>query len=608
LEAAVAGDGLTHTNGVLAVGAGTAINVNADDVDVKYDDSSIGVTGDQLYVKNGGVTNDMLAGSITDTKLASDYLYADGTRALTGDLNMNGNKIASLVAPSLGTDAVNKTYVDSLVSGLYWKDPVDYIIHYVKTDSGAPAGTGEDNEYCLNTADDTLYVYSSGWSLTTAPSADDRYLFTKTGSDTTGNSGTYTPDHKIYEYDGSAWTSISPSANWALLTRNGSLDVLEDSGWTYDDDTSAWIQFTGAGQITAGDGLKKTGNTLYVSTGTGLGIDISNDEMRVVESDLIDQTKGLTTSGGSNWGDIQVNLDDGTTGGLEFDGSGQIRVKADGITDSMINWGTGADQVDLDDVPDGTNYARLNADQVTGGDYIDASTADKGIVQFDSNHFSVTSGLASLVTDGIDETLIDWGSGSNQVDATSVPMDSGGTYNGSATNVQDALEELEAAQESTYSFKTISVAGESDVVADTTADTLTLSAGQDITITTDASGDIVAISSTGSSTLTASLGVERVGDDFRADLVANGGIKLVGNELKVEPDDFAGDGLEDDGSDNMRAAMDTTQRTSGDVANNNPLYRGSGGLNLKIDDASIKLDSSNDYRIYVDTVDGGSFS
>lgn len=51
--------------------------------------------------------------------------------------------------------------------------------------------------------------------------------------------------------------------------------------------------------------------------------------------------------------------------------------------------------------------------------------------------------------------------------------------------------------------------------------------------------------------ITASLGAKKVGNDIRADLLAAGGLKLVGNSIKVEPDDFAGTGLQDDGSDNM---------------------------------------------------------
>lgn len=49
------------------------------------------------------------------------------------------------------------------------------------------------------------------------------------------------------------------------------------------------------------------------------------------------------------------------------------------------------------------------------------------------------------------------------------------------------------------SFKTISVSGQSDVVADSAADTLTLVAGTNVTITTDAATDSITINSTGGS-------------------------------------------------------------------------------------------------------------
>lgn len=46
-------------------------------------------------------------------------------------------------------------------------------------------------------------------------------------------------------------------------------------------------------------------------------------------------------------------------------------------------------------------------------------------------------------------------------------------------------------------FSTIAVAGQSNVVADTTSDTLTLVAGTNITITTNATTDEITINSTG---------------------------------------------------------------------------------------------------------------
>jgi len=52
---------------------------------------------------------------------------------------------------------------------------------------------------------------------------------------------------------------------------------------------------------------------------------------------------------------------------------------------------------------------------------------------------------------------------------------------------------------STNSFATIAVSGQSDVVADSSTDTLTLVAGTNITITTNAGTDTITINSTGGS-------------------------------------------------------------------------------------------------------------
>ena len=62
-------------------------------------------------------------------------------------------------------------------------------------------------------------------------------------------------------------------------------------------------------------------------------------------------------------------------------------------------------------------------------------------------------------------------------------------YNGSVWNVVAGI--------SGNSFSTVAVAGQSNIVADSTADTLTLAAGSNVTITTDASTDTITISSSG---------------------------------------------------------------------------------------------------------------
>lgn len=53
-------------------------------------------------------------------------------------------------------------------------------------------------------------------------------------------------------------------------------------------------------------------------------------------------------------------------------------------------------------------------------------------------------------------------------------------------------------------------------------------------------------------------GIEFVGNVVNADLLASGGLKFVAGEIAVEPADFSGDGLIDDGSDNIAIDFATT--------------------------------------------------
>tara|TARA_R110001592_G_scaffold170253_7_gene407344 strand:+ start:9901 stop:14181 length:4281 start_codon:yes stop_codon:yes gene_type:complete len=59
---------------------------------------------------------------------------------------------------------------------------------------------------------------------------------------------------------------------------------------------------------------------------------------------------------------------------------------------------------------------------------------------------------------------------------------------------------------------------------------------------------------TNESVLTAGDGLDISGATFSVDLKSSGGLKIDSTELTVEPGDFAGAGLEDDGSDNLRIA------------------------------------------------------
>ena len=83
---AIAGDGLSATNGVLAVGV---------------DDSSIETNSDALRIKASGVTNAMLAGSIANGKLANSAVTVTAGDGLSGGGSVS---LGSSVSLAVGVD------------------------------------------------------------------------------------------------------------------------------------------------------------------------------------------------------------------------------------------------------------------------------------------------------------------------------------------------------------------------------------------------------------------------------------------------------------------------------------------------------------------------
>ena len=60
--------------GVSGIEAGAALTKTGDRLDVAVDDSSIEISSDALRVKSGGISNDMLAGSVANNKLANSTI------------------------------------------------------------------------------------------------------------------------------------------------------------------------------------------------------------------------------------------------------------------------------------------------------------------------------------------------------------------------------------------------------------------------------------------------------------------------------------------------------------------------------------------------------
>jgi hypothetical protein len=171
------------------------------------------------------VTARTTADTIHTNDIAARVKLAGDT--MGGDLSFNSQyTVKGLRAPALAGDAATKAYVDSVAAGLSWKAPVASV-------GSSNPGTATIGTRFLNTTDGKIY--------------------TATAADT---------------FD----AGLAPQDGWSLF------DQATETGYVYSG--SAWVQFTGAGQVTAGVGLAKNGNIIDINLGAGIA-ELPSDEVGI---------------------------------------------------------------------------------------------------------------------------------------------------------------------------------------------------------------------------------------------------------------------------------------------------------------------------------------
>lgn len=186
----------------------------------------------------------------------------DTIAAPTGSVNANSQKITSLGTPTAGTDAANKQYVDDAAQGLDAKASVK------------AASTGNLTLSGTQTVDGIALI------------AGDRVLVKD--QSTPAQNGIYVVASGAWARatDMDAWTEVPSAYVWVEQ------GTQQDTGWVSTADQGGtlgstaitWTQFSGAGQITAGAGLTKSGNTLDI--GAGSGITVNADSIQVANNGI----------------------------------------------------------------------------------------------------------------------------------------------------------------------------------------------------------------------------------------------------------------------------------------------------------------------------------
>ncbi len=269
----------------------------------------------------------------TDTLESITARGASTSTAVTfnGGISLGNQKITSLADPTDSQDAATKGYVDAVKSGLDIKESVRVISTSNITLSG------------LQTID--------GVSL----AAGDRVLVA--GQTAGANNGIYVVASGAWSRAEDANSNEKVSAGMFTFVSEGT--VHGDSGWVLTTNDTiivgttalAFTQFSGAGQISAGDGLSKSGNVLNV-VGTADRITVTSDAVDIAstyEGQTSITTVGTISTG--TWNGDNIGLAYGGTGasltanqgGIVYSGSSSLAIVAPGTSGQLLtSGGTGA--------------------------------------------------------------------------------------------------------------------------------------------------------------------------------------------------------------------------------------------------------------------------
>lgn len=217
------------------------------------------------------------------------------------NVDLNNQRIVGLADPVNAQDAATKSYVDAFAVGLDPKQSVR-------------AATTEDiNLSGTQTIDGVTLV------------AGNRVLVKN--QDTASENGIYTVASGAWSRASDADSDAEVTAGLFTFVEEGTANA--DSGWVLATDnpitvgTTAltFVQFSGAGQIDAGDGLTKTGNTLNV-VGTAGRISVSANAVDIATNyagQATIDTVGTITTG--TWNGTPIGVSYGGTGATDAAGA-----------------------------------------------------------------------------------------------------------------------------------------------------------------------------------------------------------------------------------------------------------------------------------------------
>jgi len=249
-------------NVTTATGTSTFNNVTIDGTL----DMSSGTVGTITGLATPTNASDAATKGYVDTADALKLNLTGGT--MSGAIAMGTNKITGLGTPTADADAVTKSYVDAIAQGIDAKASVVAASTANLTLSGA------------QTIDGVSVIAGNRVLVKDQTTASDNGIYL-----CASGSWTRTTDADTYAELVAAYTFVEGGT---VNANNGFICTIPTSG-TLGSTSITFAQFSGAGQVVAGTGMSKTGNTLNVNTASSARIVVSADEIDLA-------TTGVTAS------------------------------------------------------------------------------------------------------------------------------------------------------------------------------------------------------------------------------------------------------------------------------------------------------------------------
>ena len=300
------------TTGTLATLAGSETFTNkTHSTGSTWNGNTIGVAYGGTGTATGSITG---TGALTFTAGGTNTnvnLVPNGT----GTVDVSSKRITNLADPTGSQDAATKAYVDAVKTGLDIKDSV----RVATTANLVAIYTGASKILTNNTTLAPIAIDGITLAVNDRVLVKDQSVASSNGIYTVTTVGTGAVAWVLTragDFDNTPGTEITGGA--FAFVEEGTTNA--DSGWvlttdgtvTLDTTNLTFVQFSGAGQISAGNGLTKTGNTIDV-VGTANRISVAADSVDIA-STYVGQTS-ITTLGTIGTGVWQGTIVGPTYGG-----------------------------------------------------------------------------------------------------------------------------------------------------------------------------------------------------------------------------------------------------------------------------------------------------